>query len=147
MRTLNRDVAFSVLMLLVSVSAGSVALGYPADSSWFPRVLSVFLGLMAIVLLVGSIRTKNADGAGAIDGQASHVKAAAVVFIAAVVYALAIQFLSFEIANFLFLVAAMYLLGQRNPIVIASVATVTMLLVKLMFFVLLDVSRPQGLLF
>ena len=62
-------------------------------------------------------------------------------------YALAIQFVSFEIANFLFLVSAMYVLGQRSPIVIASVATVTMLLVKLLFFVLLDVSRPQALLF
>ena len=31
-------------MLLVSVTAGSVAFSYPADSSWFPRVLSVFLG-------------------------------------------------------------------------------------------------------
>ena len=42
---------------------------------------------------------------------------------------------------------AMYMLGQRDPIVIATVATVTMLLIKLLFFVLLDVSRPQGLLF
>ena len=58
-----------------------------------------------------------------------------------------IQFVSFEVANFLFLVAAMTLLGQRNPMVIAGVATVTMLLIKLLFFVLLDVSRPQALLF
>jgi hypothetical protein len=41
----------------------------------------------------------------------------------------------------------MYLLGQRNPVIIVSIATATMLLVKLLFFFLLDVSRPQTLLF
>ena len=81
------------------------------------------------------------------DGQVAQVRIAAAVFGAAVLYALAIQLLNFEVANYVFLVAAMYLLGQRNPIVIAGVATATMLLIKLLFFVLLDVSRPQGLLF
>ncbi len=147
MRALNRNVAFSLLVLLVSVTAGSVAFGYPADSSWFPRTLSVFLGLMAIVLFLSSRKTTNKADADVFGGQDSQAGAAAFVFIAAALYAVAIQFLSFEIANFLFLVMAMYMLGQRDPIVIATVATVTMLLIKLLFFVLLDVSRPQGLLF
>ncbi len=145
MYALNRNIVFALLVLLVSVTAGAVAFSYPSDSSWFPRVLSVFLGLMAMVLLV-RIR-KEADEADFFSGQASQVWAAAIVFVAAVLYTLVIQFVSFEIANFLFLVVTMYLLGQRNPIVIASVASVTMLLIKLLFFVLLDVSRPQGLLF
>ncbi len=145
MYALNRNIVFALLVLLVSVTAGAVAFSYPSDSSWFPRVLSVFLGLMAMVLLV-RIR-KVADEADFFSGQASQVWAAAIVFVAAVLYTLVIQFVSFEIANFLFLVVTMYLLGQRNPIVIASVASVTMLLIKLLFFVLLDVSRPQGLLF
>ncbi len=147
MRALNRNVTFSLLVLLVSVTAGSVAFGYPADSSWFPRTLSVFLGLMATVLFLSSRKTANTADADGFGGQVSQAGAAAFVFIAAALYAVAIQFLSFEIANFLFLVMAMYMLGQRDPIVIATVATVTMLLIKLLFFVLLDVSRPQGLLF
>ena len=147
MRALNRNVAFSMLVLLVSVTAGWVAFGYPSDSSWFPRTLSVFLGLMAIVPFLSSRKTANTADADVFGGQVSQAGAAAFVFIAAALYAVAIQFLSFEIANFLFLVMAMYMLGQRDPIVIATVATVTMLLIKLLFFVLLDVSRPQGLLF
>ncbi len=147
MRALNRNVAFSLLVLLVSVTAGSVAFGYPSDSSWCPRTLSVFLGLMAIVLFLSSRKTANKADADVFGGQVSQAGAAAFVFIAAALYAVAIQFLSFEIANFLFLIMAMYMLGQRDPIVIATVATVTMLLIKLLFFVLLDVSRPQGLLF
>ncbi len=147
MRALNRDVVFSMLVLLGSVTAGWIAFNYPADSSWFPRTLSVFLGLMAIVLFLSSRKTANIADANVFGGQVSQAGAAAFVFIAAALYAVGIQFLSFEIANYLFLVMAMYMLGQRDPIVIATVATVTMLLIKLLFFVLLDVSRPQGVLF
>ena len=147
MRAMNRDTVFSLLVLLLSVTVGWVAFGYPSDSSWFPRVLSVFLGLMAMFLLAGSRKIVNADGPDFFDSQVAQVRVAAAVFGAAVLYALAIQLLDFEVVNYVFLVAAMYLLGQRNPIVIAGVATATMLLIKLLFFVLLDVSRPQGLLF
>ena len=147
MRALNRDVVFSMLVFLGSVTTGWAAFNYPADSSWFPRVLSVFLGLMAIVLFLRSRKAAAVSEMVWSDVQAPQARAAAGVFAAAVLYALTIQFVSFEIANYLFLVAAMYLLGQRNPIVIAGVATVTMLLIKLLFFVLLDVSRPQALLF
>ena len=79
-----------------------------------------------------------------VDGHVVKVRAGGMVCAAAILYALSIQFVSFEIVNFLFLVVMMYVLGQRNPIVIACVATVTMLLIKLLFFVLLDVSRPPG---
>ena len=147
MRALNRDIVFSLLILLISVTAGWVAFGYAADSSRFPRVLSVFLGLMALLLLVRSRRTLNEIGTESLRGQLSRGRAAIIVFAAAILYALAIQIISFEIANYLFLVATMYLLGQRNPVVIVSIATATMLLVKLLFFFLLDVSRPQTLLF
>lgn len=147
MRALNRDIVFSLLILLISVTAGWVAFGYAVDSSRFPRVLSVFLGLMALLLLVRSRRTPNEIGTESLREQLSRGRAAIIVFAAAVLYALAIQIISFEIANYLFLVATMYLLGQRNPVVIVSIATATMLLVKLLFFFLLDVSRPQTLLF
>ena len=147
MHSLNRDTVFSVLVLLVSVTAGWVAFSYPSESSWFPRVTAVFLGIMAIVLLARSRVVANVEDTDCFDEQLLQLRTAASVFVAAIAYALAIQIVSFEIANYLFLVVAMYLLGQRNPIVITGVATATMLLIKLLFFVLLDVSRPQGLLF
>ncbi len=147
MRALNRDVIFSMLVLLGSITAGWVAFNYPADSSWFPRVLSVFLGLMAIVLILRSRKAAEVSDVVWTEAQTAQARAAAIVFAATVLYALTIQFVSFEIANFLFLVTAMYVLGQRNPIVIAGVATMTMLLIKMLFFILLDVSRPQTLLF
>jgi putative tricarboxylic transport membrane protein len=140
----NRDTIFSMLMLLLAIVAGWFSFSYPAASSGFPRVLTVFLGLMATLLLVRSLR-ENVAGAG--DSTAKNLNVAAAVFGAAIVYAIGVQYVSFEIANFLFLAATMYLFGQRNAWVIAGVSTATMLLIKYHFFVLLDVSRPQGVWF
>ena len=65
-------------------------------------------------------------------------------FSAGVLYAVLISLLSFEIANFLFLAGGMVALGQRNPWIVVGVSLATMFLVKLLFFVMLDVPRPQG---
>ena len=144
MAGLNRDVIFSLLTLLLAFVAGWVSFSYPAASSGFPRVLTVFLGLLATLLLVRSLGNRDTKAAESVD---DNLGVAAAIFGAAIVYAICIQYVSFEIANFLFLVATMYLFGQRNAWVIAGVATVTMLLIKYLFFVLLDVSRPPGVWF
>ena len=137
MITLHRDFVFGLAVLTVAIVVAVVSFGYAADSSWFPRVLSIFLGMMAVLLLFRS-RKLPAVAASADQGQ---LAAALHVLAAGIVYALLIQVVSIEIATYVVLVGAMYFLGQRNAVVIALVATVTMLLIKLLFFVMLDVSR------
>ena len=137
MITLHRDFVFGLAVLTVAIVVAVVSFGYAADSSWFPRVLSIFLGMMAVLLLFRS-RKLPAVAASADQGQ---LAAALHVLAAGIVYALLIQVVSIEIATYVALVGAMYFLGQRNAVVIALVATITMLLIKLLFFVMLDVSR------
>ena len=137
MITLQRDFVFGLAVLAVAIVVAVVSFGYAADSSWFPRVLSIFLGMMAVLLLFRS-RKPPAVAASADQGQ---LAAALRVLAAGIVYALLIQVVSIEIATYVVLVGAMYFLGQRNAVVIALVATITMLLIKLLFFVMLDVSR------
>lgn len=137
MITLHRDFVFGLAVLAVAIVVAVVSFGYAADSSWFPRVLSIFLGMMAVLLLFRS-RKLPAVAASADQGQ---LAAALHVLAAGIVYALLIQVVSIEIATYVLLVGAMYFLGQRNAVVIALVATITMLLIKLLFFVMLDVSR------
>ena len=137
MITLHRDFVFGLAVLTVAIVVAVVSFGYAADSSWFPRVLSIFLGMMAVLLLF-RIRKLPAVAASADQGQ---LAAALHVLAAGIVYALLIQVVSIEIATYVALVGAMYFLGQRNAVVIALVATITMLLIKLLFFVMLDVSR------
>ncbi len=137
MITLHRDFVFGLAVLTVAIVVAVVSFGYAADSSWFPRVLSIFLGMMAVLLLFRS-RKLPAVAASADQGQ---LAAALHVLAAGIVYALLIQVVSIEIATYVVLVGAMYFLGQRNAVVIALVATITMLLIKLLFFVMLDVSR------
>ena len=72
------------------------------------------------------------------------MRTALLVFAGGIAYSVAIQYFSFEIVNYVFMVAAMYLFGQRNPYVITLVSLAVMLLIKLLFFEMLDVPRPQG---
>ena len=137
----NRDTMFALLVLGTSAGAAWVAFGYDADSSWFPRVLSIFLVSMSLVLLAGARRRQH-DAIG-LNGQGRN---ALLVFSAGVAYSIAIQYFSFEIVNYLFMVVAMYAFGQRNPWVVTIVSLAVMLLIKLLFFVMLDVPRPQGVL-
>ena len=143
MSALGRDALFALLILALAATSGWVAFGYAADSSWFPRVLSVFLAAMALLLLVRGLRSSGPEPLS-FDGR---LRSAALVFSAGIVYAMLISLLSFEIANFLFLAGAMVALGQRNPWIVVGVSLATMLLVKLLFFVMLDVPRPQGVLY
>ena len=140
MGALGRDALFALLTLGLASVSGWVAFGYAADSSWFPRVLSVFLASMALLLLVRSLRRPNPEPLS-VNGR---LRSAALVFSAGVLYAVLISLLSFEIANFLFLAGGMVALGQRNPWIVVGVSLATMFLVKLLFFVMLDVPRPQG---
>ena len=137
MITLHRDFVFGLAVLAVAIVVAFVSFGYAADSSWFPRVLSIFLGMMAVLLLFRSRKLPTVV-ASADQGQ---LAAALHVLAAGIVYALLIQVVSIEIATYVALVGAMYFLGQRNAVVIALVATISMLLIKILFFVMLDVSR------
>lgn len=141
MRGPDRDRTFALLVLLGSSCAAWVAFGYEPESSWFPRVLSVFLIVLSLVLLVGArLRERTSIE---VDGQ---LRNALLVFAGGVAYSISIQYFSFEIVNYVFMAAAMYLFGQRNPYVITVVSLAVMLLIKLLFFEMLDVPRPQGVL-
>ena len=143
MGALGRNAWFALLTLALAIVAGWVAFGYAADSSWFPRVLCVFLGAMAVLLLMRSMRDDSIERLA----SGRELRSAVLVFGAGILYALMISVVSFEIANFLFLAGAMLALGQRNPWLIVGVSLASMLLIKLLFFVMLDVPRPQVVLY
>ncbi|MDJ0712103.1 MAG: tripartite tricarboxylate transporter TctB family protein [Woeseiaceae bacterium] len=143
MGALGRNAWFALLTFALAIVAGWTAFGYAADSSWFPRVLAVFLGVMAVLLLLRSLREEAQEQL--VFGR--ELRSAALIFGAGILYALMISVLSFEIANFLFLAGAMFALGQRNPWVIVGVSLASMFLVKLLFFIMLDVPRPQVVLY
>ena len=146
-----RTYLFACLTLVLGVVTGVIALQYPAASSGFPRAIALFLVVLAVVDLVRSARERSrVTEFGARDAEftARQLAAAALaVFLSAPVYVGLATLFDFEVATFVYLFAGMVLLGNRNPILIATVSIGVLLTVKALFFVLLDVTRSPTLLF
>ena len=68
MGALGRDAVFALLTLGLAIVSGWIAFGYAADSSWFPRVLSVFLAAMALLLLFRGTKHERCAAQLPVDG-------------------------------------------------------------------------------
>lgn len=154
MRVVTRDDSFSLLTLLLAIVCMIVAFQYPADSSGFPRAVATLLMLLAATDLIRSAaarrrpRHDSSDfGNDADAGDRRHWTAALLVFASAPAYVLLASLFDFEIATFVYLAAGMFALGERKPWLIVSVSVGVMLVVKGLFFVLLDVTRTSTLIF
>lgn len=145
-----REDSFSLLTLLLSIVCMIVAFQYPADSSGFPRAVATFLMLLAASDLIRSRaarRKTKRDSSDAAIVDRRNWTAALLVLVSAPAYILLARMFDFEIAMFVYLVAGMYTLGERNPILIVSVSVGVMVVVKGLFFVLLDVTRTSTVIF
>ncbi len=154
MRIVTRDDSFSLLTLLLAIVCMIVAFQYPADSSGFPRAVATLLMLLAASDLIRSAaaRRKPKDHHGQFENDATasdrrHWTAALLVFASAPAYVLLARLFDFEIATFVYLAAGMFALGERKPLLIVSVSVGVMVVVKGLFFVLLDVTRTSTLIF
>lgn len=154
MKSFIRDNSFSLLTLVLSVTCVAVAFQYPADSSGFPRAIAIFLMTLSIADLVRKTSARRhsdqvlkvSDGDMASSGR-QYTSAVLIVSLSAPAYVALVKLFDFEIATFVFLVAGMLLLGIRKPVLIVSVAIGVLIAVKLLFFVLLDVTRSSTLIF
>ena len=140
MTSRSRDRWFAAVSLAIASLSGVVALGYPDGSAGFPLALCLFVGLLSLLLLV---RSRAGDTTAETSDQGQLRTAAAVVAVT-VTYTVLIRFVSFEVANYLFLVCTMLWLGERRILRVVIIALGMTLLIKLLFFVLLDVARPTG---
>ncbi len=150
MKLVTREDSFSLLTLLLSIVCMIVVFQYPADSSGFPRAVATFLMLLAASDLIRSHsarRKTKRDSTDAVTIDRRNWTAALLVLTSAPVYILLARLFDFEIATFVYLAAGMYTLGERNPILIVSVSVGVMVVVKGLFFVLLDVTRTSTIIF
>lgn len=155
MGSMQNDHVFSIGAIFVAVLVGYVAFGYPTESSYFPRVLAVFLGFMALMLLVrtrffsaASSRKNESQAKSRLsEEQVDQLKSAALVFGGVLAYVGAIKLVNYEISTVVFLVAFILALGYRNFVWIAVTAVGLTLLLYAVFFNFLAVARPDSLFF
>ena len=150
MNLVSREDTFSLFTLLFSIVCMIVAFQYPADSSGFPRAIATLLMLLAVSDIIRAAvarRKTKRDTTVTATIDRRNWSAALLVLASAPIYVLLARLFDFEIATFVYLAAGMYMLGDRNPILIVSVSVGVMIAVKALFFVLLDVTRTSTLIF
>ncbi len=153
---LNKDRVFASGTLILAAYLGYQAFSYPVESAFFPRVLSVLLGLLALLLIIRlSLRQRKERSVGkTIETDASTlsaewraIRSAGMVFTSIIIYGLLLTLVNYELASIIYLAAMMLIFGFRRPVITGSISVGLTVLLYTIFFHLLGVSRPESLLF
>jgi hypothetical protein len=155
-RTQNA-IIFASIMFAIGLLSAVVSFQYPADSSGFPRAISVLLIILSAAEFLRIQRSRrraesqrgdtDGDSLGPPQERSAELRAALLVLVSAPVYILLARLFDFEIATFVYLCSGMWILGIKNPAVAVSVSVAVLVTVKLLFFTLLDVSRATTIVF
>ncbi len=144
MTTRTRDLVFAAIALALAIVIAVTAFGYPFGSSYFPRTLAVFMGVMAAFFGVRILLNPAGDTSAAATINLAAVLTA---FGSVAAYVLALKLVGFEGPTFLFLLLLMLWLGAVGWLKALILSAVFTAFLNVIFFGLLSVPRPDGLLF
>jgi hypothetical protein len=155
----------NVVQGLVLLSAGIVLYYFiipwqiPTSDAWaemsstfFPKIGVGLLMFLAGVLIIDNMRSpKKRSGYAKIEESATETSATQrgklwAGILVCFGYVLVMNLVGFLIATFSILVVLMYLMGQRNPRIIFSIAVSFTALVYYVFSKILIIQLPEGLL-
>ncbi len=144
MTELLRDRLFATLIVLLAVAGLLVSQVYSADTALFPRALCSLLLILALTLLWRSFTSSQpTPGNVAITAWGS----ALLVIAAVIAWVAGVMLFNIELATLLFCLVSLRVLGLRDWWWTWNTAAGLMLFVHLLFFRLLDVTRPDSWLF
>ncbi len=144
MTSRTRDLIFAAVALALAITIAVTAFGYPFGSSYFPRTLAVFMGVMASFFGGRVLLNPEHDTTPVPPLKITAFLAA---FGGVAAYVVALKFVGYEAATFLFLLLLMHWLGAVGWLKALILAVVFTALLNVIFFVLLGVPRPEALLF
>ncbi len=118
--------------------------GQPYGSALFPTLAAAGLGVTAVLLIVQGLRSKTPLRQASAAERAGRI-AAAVTIAALVFYLLLSEWLGFILSAVLMLVAMLWAYGVRRKLIL-PLALVATVVIHTLFFKLLKVPLPWGLL-
>lgn len=157
MENFQKDQIFAGIALVLALGLGYTSFGYPANSAFFPRVLSVVMGGLGLMMLVrlqlkvrrhkaASSHVSSCDTPG-FSSETQALRMAAFVFGSIIAYGLLVKTINYEISTVVFLGVLMRVLGFRRPVWLVAVPLLLMVLLYGIFFELLGVPRPDSIWF
>ena len=137
-----KDLVFAAISFALACTIGWVAFGYPIGSSYFPRTLAV---LMAVLAAGFGFRVWFSRDTVVATSLPADFRAAIIAFGSVAAYVAGMKLAGYEITTFLFLTLLIMGLG-RVAILRASLISLAVTAVLWgIFFILLAVPRPEGL--
>ena len=129
-------VAACVLIMGIVVVQGSRSLGsgWTSDgpgSGYFPFYIGLILCISGVGILYQAFRNKNTE----VFVDQEQIKRVLSVFIPALVYVLAVQFIGLYLASFIYIALFMIILGKFSPIK----SVITSLIVIVLFFFMFEI--------
>ena len=118
----RKDLACSICMVVLSTVLAVQSFRYPADSAFFPRVLSILLLLLSLLLLIRAFRqSPREDRTSGIRGNAFSLMKSQpmLVFGSTALYIVMIPVLGFLVSTALFIFGSILFRDRRKLIVAA----------------------------
>lgn len=145
--TARKDLVFSIFMVALSIALAVQSFRFPSDSAFFPRVLSILLLSLSVLLLVRVFRQlPPEDRTDGIRGNAFNLMKSPpiLVFGSTVLYVVVIPFLGFLVSTALFLFGSILFLNRRRPVLAAIYGICYAATIYFLFHTVLKVTLPSG---
>lgn len=144
-------IGFLIFSFVVYFMSNSI----PDEAALFPKILSVTLGVISIAFLIQVYikwnKISSAKDAG-VKRNATITRKQLVSEVysmvlpaLAILFAIALPVVGFEITAFIFLLVGLFLLGERKPLPLISIPFGTTLILTLIFRNGLNIRLPIGL--
>ena len=151
MHKTNRIVSIMLVALSITLFIYS-SKAFPLGSDTYPKGLSISLGILALLLLVSSIKkgqdcAKDEDEKETVMPEREGLRLVISCGIFTVLYVVLIDILGYYIVTPIFLYACLHVLGERRIAVLLTTSLGFTFLVNLFFGIFMKIRMPQGILF
>jgi|SRR5699024_1001970 len=134
------DIFLSIVLILLSVLIFFTSQGMPPDAGGFPKFLSLFLGVCALILLITSLK-KNKIIKIKADKKAIFVFL--LITITLIIYYIALIYLGFIISSIILVFSILYIFEAANVIKNLIISVLIVMVIYYIFHKLLNVPLPH----
>ena len=141
------NIGISIVLLLISAAMFLGTSGMPGiegtigPGAW-PRILSVVMAVLAVLLLLQSLKDASAKESPFSWGPGLK-RVLAGIFVLAV-FCVVLYFFGFMIASAVMIPAVMLLFGEKRPLILLATTVGVLLFVYVIFAMVLNLPLPHG---
>lgn len=134
---------------LIIITSGAIfveSFSYDIRDRFWPQGLSAVIILLCIPLIIGELKKRGRQCDGSKKSEYAH-HLVWFVIILTTLYLFAAEWLGYFICTTFLMLFLLFVLGERNKIMLAALPVGTMLIIYGVFYMFLRIPLPTGLLF